>query len=773
MNRAALLKCGLIPRRHAIGESMMLGKTILTACLSVLVLVSSEVSAKSGLADLVNPLIGSQSTPQFSHGNTYPAVARPNGMTFWTPRTGDTTGWIYQYSADRVKGFQATHQPSPWMGDYGQFGVAPFSGEAPSEGWDFEHANESAKPYLYSVNLPEAGVATAVSATTRCSIWRLQYSTMDDCRIAFDVYDDGEAKYDDDKQEVVGTARGNQGGVAGDFGCRFVASFDCPAQVIDSTPKRVVMKLSPGPERVVVVRVGTSFIDHDQARTNLKAEIGDKGFDAVVEESKAVWEKRLSVIQIEGATPEQLVTFYSSLYRLFLFPRLLHEETSDGELVHYSPYSGKVELGEMYADNGFWDTFRAVYPFLSIVDPDLEASMIRGWINAYREGGWFPTWASPGYRECMIGTHIDAIVADALAKGIEDFDVNAAFRGCLNNATVVPNLRCYGRRGLAAYMEIGYVPCDEFTEATSRTLEYAYDDWCVAQIAKRLGMDQAAASLLRRSKNYRNVYDQGLGFMRGRRRDGAWLAPFEEDSWGGPFTEGSAWHYSWSVMHDVPGLIDLMGGEEAFIQKLDKMLETPPTFGVGHYGREIHEMTEMVACGMGQYAHGNQPVHHVLYLYSFAGAPWKTAQSVRRVVDSLYGPGPDGYCGDEDNGQMSAWYLFSTLGFYPVCPGEPAYVIGSPRFGRAILNLPNGKQFVIQADHSDDQNVFVAGLKLNGAELLRTWITHEEIANGGVLDATMSNNPDKTYGKPLTSRPFNRSIESEPSREPLSAIPPR
>ncbi|WP_197526443.1 GH92 family glycosyl hydrolase [Botrimarina colliarenosi] len=730
------------------------------APLFLLLLAASPLIAKpsADYADLVSPLIGTDSTRGFSHGNIYPAVAAPFGMTFWTPRTGEASGWIYQYGARRLRGLQATHQPSPWMGDYGNFGVMPFVGESTSElpSSAFSHDDEESKPHYYAVSLQDSGVRAEMTATTRSSVMRFTFPKGERAWLHFDAYGPGDFEIDESKKALEGTARANNGGVAADFGCRFVAGFNAPIKSVNRSPDKhwVAIEFAPPASGVVEARIGTSFIDHEQAGLNVDREIGDKPFDEVVAANKAVWNERLGVIEIEGATDDQRVTFYSNLYRALLFPRIFHEENAAGELVHYSPYSGRVEPGEMYADNGFWDTFRAVYPLLSIIDPEINASMVRGWLNAYREGGWFPKWASPGYRDCMIGTHVESVIADALCKGIDDFDVELAAEASLKDATALSDNGAYGRKGLAEYLKLGYAASDKTGEATARTLEFAYDDWCVAQVCEHAGRVDAIPQLLKRAQNYRNVFDPEVDFMRGRQADGSWRPDFKPDEWGGPFTEGSSWHYSWSVLHDLPGLIDLMGGDDAFIAKLDAMLAAEPTYGVGHYGGVIHEMTEMVACHMGQYAHGNQPVHHVLYLYNFAGAPWKTAAPVRQVVDTLYGPGPDGYCGDEDNGQMSAWYLFSTLGFYPVCPGKPGYAIGSPRFAKATIRLQNGEDFVIEADGVSDTAMHVGSVAVDGAAISRSWIQHSEIAGGGVMTLKMQDEPNREWAVAPDDRPF-------------------
>ena len=743
-----------------------------------LVLFGQVASAEVDYAELASPLVGTDSEFSFSNGNVYPAVAAPFGMTFWTPRTGDASGWIYQYKGDRFKGFQATHQPSPWIGDYGGFLIMPVSGEPPTEqpAVAFTHDKETSRPHYYGVSLEETGVEAEMTATERCAVMRFTFPADKPAYLYIEAYGGDEvevsSKPDAQRFEARGVARDHRGGVAGDFGCRFVLRANCRAagpafaeaehierfKALEDPRYRgtrpLIVPLELPESRVVELKIGTSFIDPDHAGRAIDREIGDRSFDQVLSASKAVWNKRLSQIEIEGATDSQRITFYSNLYRALLFPRILHEVAEDGSLVHYSPYTGEVEPGEMYADNGFWDTFRAVYPFLSIVDPEINASMIRGWINAYKEGGWFPKWASPGYRDCMIGTHVESVVADALCKGIDDFDIALAAEASIKDATAASEFGGYGRKGIEHYLEKGYVACDHTGEATARTLEFAYDDWSVAQVCRYAGREDMIPVLLQRAQNYRNVFDPAVGMMRGRRADGSWLPDFKIDEWGGPFTEGSSWHYSWSVLHDMPGLIELMGGEDAFAAKLDEMLAAEPTFGVGHYGFEIHEMTEMVACRMGQYAHGNQPVHHVLYLYGFAGKPWKTAAPVRQVVDTLYGPGPDGYCGDEDNGQMAAWYLFSTLGFYPVCPGKPGYVVGSPRFAKTTIHLPTGEDLVITAPGVSDEAIHVGSIRVDGEPITRSWIRHKEIARGGEIEFRMQREPNRQWAVGVEDRPF-------------------
>ena len=727
--------------------------------------------------DYVNPLVGTASTHAFSNGNTYPTVARPFGMTAWTPQTGMDSGWVYRYGAKTINGLKATHQPSPWIGDYGHFSFMPVVGELKTHMQErassFSHEREISQPYYYGVELDDYDTTAELTATERCGFLRLTYPESRHAHLVLEVFRTGEVKLFPREQKITGVARFHRDGAEGPFGCYFGARVDRPfsswgcfsGRTVTKTDKKacsngnvgayIGFETSAGDK--VHVMVGTSFISLKQAELNLEREIGSKSFSRIKWEGRKAWNEQLSKIRIEGGDGGQLTTFYTAFYRSLLFPRMFYEFDSAGRMKHYSPYDGQIHAGEMYTDTGFWDTFRAVFPLFTILFPDRDASMIRAWINAYREGGWFPKWPSPGYRDCMIGTHVESVVVDAWTKGIRDFDIDTAYEACIKDATDPTEGGGKGRRGLVPYFEKGYVPCDLVKEATARTLEFAYDDWCIARLAEALGKTVDARLLFKQAQNYRNVFDPAVGFMRGRMSDGSWRDDFDPAEWGGPFTEGCSWHYTWSVLHDVQGLIDLMGGDELFVRRLDEMMETKARFTVGSYGRVIHEMSEMLACRMGQYAHGNQPVHHVLYLYNYAGQPWKGARRIRNVVDTLYGPGPDGLCGDEDNGQMSAWYLFSVLGFYPVSPGHPSYVIGSPRFTKVTLDLPGGKTFRVIAHRNSDRNMYIQGARLNGQPLERSWILHQEIVSGGTLEFDMGPEPNREWGREPQNRPYSMS----------------
>ncbi|MEM7658982.1 MAG: GH92 family glycosyl hydrolase [Bacteroidota bacterium] len=728
----------------------------------------------------VNPLVGTDSEYKFSNGNTYPNIQVPFGMTAWTPQSGEFR-WIYQYQKLVFQGIRATHQPSPWMADYGQFTFFPFVGETAfsdeKRGVPYLREGEAFHPNYYSLELSESGIQVELTPTNRAAVMRITYPEGTEAGLLWDASDAmGEVELLEGNR-MQGISRINSGGVPENFGCYMVAELNHAwgegqlwqdsSLVADQGSlkgKNIGAQLTfetEGP-LTLEIRVATSFISHEQAWQNLKQEVGEQSFETVKEEGQALWEEELRKIEIEGATEAQMTTFYTGVYRCLTFPREFHEYDAAGQQIHYSPYDGKVHEGPMYVDNGFWDTFRAVHPLFTLIWPERTSEIMQALVHSYEEGGWLPKWTSPGYRNVMIGTHTASLFADAWAKGIQDFDVETAYDGMLKDALAPPPSGGPGRTGNPDYLELGYVPSDVAGEATARTLEFAYGDFCVGEMAEMLGKPEDAAYFHKSSLNYRNVFDPEVGFMRGKLKNGAWRPDFVAHEWGGPFTEGSAWHYSWSVMHNIADLIDLMGGEEPFVAKMDSMFVAPPLFDVGHYGFEIHEMTEMVAGGMGQYAHGNQPVHHVVYLYNYARQPWKTQYWARQVVDRLYGPGPDGHCGDEDNGQMSAWYVFSTLGFYPVCPGVPEYALGSPRFDKATVHLPNGKDLVIEAHQQADEHYYVQSASWNGTSFSENWLSHKQLSAGGKLTIELGPEPNKEWGSAESDTPFSlRKRQSE------------
>ncbi|MCR5019080.1 MAG: GH92 family glycosyl hydrolase [Bacteroidales bacterium] len=667
-------------------------KGILLVTAFVTVLSCCNHSDKTELSDLVNPLVGTMSKPLLSTGNTYPAIALPWGTHFWTPQTGRTgDGWSYVYTDEKIRGFKQTHQASPWMGDYGYFSLmpvttGPIADEDARASW-FSHKAETAKPYYYSVYLADHDSFVEIAPTERAAVFRITYPERE---MSYMVID-GEGL------EIAGnTVRGystaNSGGVAANFHNWFVIQCDTPYAFSEVADGHAILGFPTKRGQKVGFKVASSFIDFAQAEVNL-SELGDGDFDRIAAKGKARWNDILGRILVRGGTYEQRRTFYSCLYRSTLFPRDFSEITADGRRVHYSPHDGQVHDGYLFTDTGLWDTFRSLFALLYLVYPDQAEKIIEGYVNHYRESGMLPEWSSPGHRDCMIGNNSASMVAEAYFKGIPG-DYETLYEALEHDAHAYTEGSASGRKGWQYYDSLGYIPCDAgIRESASSTLEYAYDDWCIAQLGKALGKD--VSTYEKASGNWRNVFRKDYGLMSGRCADGSFPADFNPFKWGGDFTEGNAWHYTWSVFHDIPGLMEMMGGPEAFEAKLDSVFSLPPIFDDSYYGFTIHEIREMQIMNMGNYAHGNQPIQHMIYLYNWCGTRDKTIAHVRDVMDRLYSPAPDGYCGDEDNGQTSAWYVFSALGFYPVCPASAQYAVGAPLFDKAVITRPDGHRIVL------------------------------------------------------------------------------
>ncbi len=716
------------------------------------------------LTEHVNPLMGTASVFEFSYGNTYPAVAVPWGMSFWSPQTGENgSGWMYSYKDTLIRGFRQTHQPSPWINDYGTFSIMPVYGELKmsdkERGVSFSHVNEMATPEAYRVKLDNE-VTAALTATSRGMVMEVTYPAAEGQYIVIDAYrKDGSVTVDRENNRICGVTRYNNGGVPENFGNYFVVEFDKP-MVEAGTDEQVCayaqFDLKPG--ETLTIRAASSFISPEQAQRNFDREVKGRTYAEVVTETRQRWNEMLGRIQVEGGTDEQRKVFYSCLYRTLLFPREFHEPDAEGNPVYYSPYDGQVHEGYMYTDNGFWDTFRAVHPLFTLVYPEVSERVVQSLIQAYEESGFMPEWASPGHRGCMIGNNSISLLTDAWMKGIRTVDPDKALQAMLNQTEARhPHIASVGRDGYAYYDQLGYVPYPEVPEATAKTLEYAYADWCVARFAESIGKREVSEAYYQRAQNYRNLYEPEQGFVWAKDAHGKWREHFDATEWGGPFTEGCSWHWTWSVFHDPEGLSSLMGGHEAMAARLDSMFVAPNTFNYGTYGFVIHEIAEMVALNMGQYAHGNQPVQHAIYLYDYVGQPWKAQYHTREVLNRLYNSGPEGYCGDEDNGQTSAWYVFTALGFYPVCPGSLQYALGSPLFSKATLSLPGGKTFVIRADQASDACRYIRQATLNGQEFTRNYLTHEELMQGGEFCLQMDSVPNKERGTRPSDLPYSYS----------------
>ena len=758
----------------------------------LLIYFSCSELVQKDYTQFVNPLIGSDSSFKLSNGNTYPAIALPWGMNFWTPQTGEMgNGWIYTDKNSGLVGIRQTHQPSPWINDYGAFSLMPIIGELRilEDERKSNYRNIKVSPHYYKVEFTDSKIILELTPTKRSSHFKIKFPKNSKSHIIIDAFFKGsEIKIIPEESKIIGIAKNNSGGVPENFANYFIIEFNRPFndfgtwngdgaifsnnELSGSHVGSYVSFLND--ESITIeARVSSSFISHDQAKINLDREIPiHQSFEMTKKIAKDTWNDELSRIKIKSISTKNnqnqlyaknkaksdIIKFYSSLYRTLLYPREFHEYNDKGEQVHYSPYNGKIEVGPLYTDNGFWDTFRAVFPFYSLLYPEKLGEILEGiMVNPYKESGWLPEWSSPGHRDCMIGSNSASIISEAYLKGVTNFDINTAYEGIINSSKNEGPLTSVGRKGAKEYNTLGYIPYDvSINESVARTLEYSYNDYCIWKLAEKLKKPESEANLFKkRSYNYKNVFDSNTNFMRGKSLKGEFESPFRPDKWGGVFTEGSAWHYTWSVLHDPQGLINLMGGRENFTEKMDSIFNSKPTSDYSYYGFKIHEILEMELAGMGQYAHGNQPIQHVIYLYNYARQPWKTQEKVRYVMDNLYGDGADGYCGDEDNGQTSAWFVFSSLGFYPVAPVTGQYILGSPLFKEVEIDLNNGKTLRINAKNNSGNNIFIDSFKFNQLVSNKNWIDHKDLRNGGVIDFKMSSTPNLNWGSAINSVPFS------------------
>lgn len=742
-------------------------------------------------AELVDTRRGTNANGHYSRGNNFPAVAVPHGFNFWTPVTRGDSDWLYQYqdrndaqNRPRLQAISLSHEPSPWMGDRQTFQIMPVPGGAPPSAdrglrsAGFDHADEAALPYRYRVAL-DNGIVAEVAPTDHAAIMRFSY-TGDEGQIAFDnIGDHGRIVIAQDGMSADGYTD-----VASDLSTgatrMFVhIVFDRPAraqgrmtgQKRDDVQAWAAFDTSGG--RPVTLRITTSLIGIDQARHTMAMELPEgTTFDTVAAAAKAEWNRTLTRVAIPGAPIDEQRTLYGNLYRLYLYPNAAYENAGSPQapsFVHASPFAApvgpnsethtgaRVETGTLFVNNGFWDTYRTAWPAYALLSPDEAGTLIDGFVQQYREGGWIARWSSPGYADLMTGTSADVAFADAWGKGVRHFDISSFYRAALKDATVVPDDPGVGRKGLARSIFRGYTDTDT-DEALSWSSASTLNDFAIGTMAADLARMARAGSaeradfeaeawyLRNRALNYVNLFDRDVGFFVGRRPDGAWRVGkdvFDPLAWGGDYTETNAWTMAFDPVQDAQGLMNLYGGREGLDRKLDAYFATPGVYHVGAYGGVIHEMREMHDIRMGQYSHSNQPAHHILYMYDFAGQPWKAQDKIRDVMNRLYRGTAigQGYPGDEDNGEMSAWWVFSAAGFYPLRVGTPTYAIGAPRFETMQLAFDNGRRLTIEAPGVSDRRRFIQSVTLNGRNLTRWWLSHAEIAAGGTLHFAMGDRP--------------------------------
>lgn len=742
----------------------------------VLMLLSvNAIAQEKDLVKYVNTLQGTNSSWGLSRGNTYPTTGLPFAMHLWSAQTGKNgDGWKYQYEAKSIRGFQQVHQCSPWMNDYAVFSLMPVKDrlivDEHQRASDFSHANETAKPHYYRVKF-DNGITTEISPVERGAHMRFTFPKTNAYLVLDGYTKNSQVTIIPKERKIIGYVN-NGRFVPNNFKNYFVMVFDQPfvsygtwsnknGEVTSNNLKDegegigAYIQFKKG--ATVQVKIASSYISAEQAQLNLDRELGKhRNLDQTREAAHAKWNTLLNRVLVEGGSEQDKATFYSCLFRANLFSRRFFEYNHENKPYYFSPYDGKVHEGYMYTDNGFWDTFRAQFPLSNILHPTQQGRYMQALLQAQEECGWLPSWSNPGETGGMIGNHAITLLTDAWVKGIRTFDPKKALKAYLHEATNKgPWAGANGRDGFKEYFDLGFVPYPEYHESTAKTLEYAYDDFCGYQLAKVTGNTFYQDVFARQLYNYKNVFDPKTGFMRGRQKNGEWVPNFDPIEWGGPFTEANAWQYTWSVFHDIQGLINLMGGEKRFTAKLDSLFTMHSDFKVGTYGVTIHEMKEMVLAEMGQYAHGNQPVQHAAYLYNYVRQPWKSQKQVREVMRRLYNATENGFPGDEDQGQTSSWYVLSALGFYSVCPGTDQYVVGSPLFRKATITLENGKKFIIEANNNNEANVYIRSATLNGKPYSHNWITYSDIMNGGTLRFDMDHQPVMQRGIQDEDKPFS------------------
>ena len=732
LNRRSFLKAGTLALSAAVVgcEKVEPGPVASAAA------TTTQSGAISSPVSLVNLLQGTDSVSTFSRGNTLPIAARPFGMAHWTLQSEADTPWMFQPGQRRIQGFRSTHQLSPWLGDYGHAVFLPFFGmvdpEAGARASSYRPEDARLAPHSLQLRLLRYSIDVELIPTERCALFVAKFDHPESAGWMIDI--PGEQmpawQQDESRRSIQFTSTQNQGGVPEGFATYYVVQFDQPWKhaALKHLKTNSVGTVQFASAKTIEMRVATSFLSFEQAQRNLDLELGAKSADSLRHEGETVWNKHLQRIEISGGTADQQKTFYSCLYRALLFPRMWHEPDAKGAVQHRSAYNGKVVPGVMYADHGYWDVYRAWYPMMTILFPERLSDILEAWVNAYKEGGWLPQFPCPGYRACMTGSLIDSVFGDAAAKKLGGFDLEAAYEGLKKHATQAGNPDAgYGRRGIEEYLRYGYAPLGLVKQSVAETVDAAYGDFCIAQVAQALGHHDDYTMFMQRSENWRHLFDAQTGFLRGKSADGQWATPFDTVTWGDPYVEGAAWQHRWDAPHDIAGLIHDLGGETKAVAALETMLSMPAVFHVGVYGQEIHEMSEMAAVPFGQYDHGNQPVHHLLYLFAAAGRPDRTRYWVRKVMDELYTPGT--FAGDEDTGSMSAWYILSALGFYPICPGKPQYTLGAALFPSATVHLAQGKTLHIQREVEGVVN----SVSFNGQSVRSDTISHEQIMGGGQL----------------------------------------
>ncbi|OOC63973.1 GH92 family glycosyl hydrolase [Paenibacillus ihbetae] len=697
---------------------------------------------------------GSNSRYPYSNGNTLPYTGVPFGMNHFVVQTHNEGSWFFNPHDRIFQGIRLTHQPSPWMGDFTHFLMTPIADDK-IKGSVFtcqsSYRPEEAvfKPHYLRVKQQRYNIMTELVPTCYGAAMRVRYNSKQQAGLVLNVSNKSEFRLDAAERRLTGYVSNFADCHDKDFRMYVAMSFSkdvdlsasgyydaegafIPEVSLGGIDQHAVIRFKDCEREVLEVKLATSFISIEQAELNLQREVTGT-LDELKDRAAEAWNHYLGKIQVTHSNEEYLRTFYTCLYRMFLFPQKFYELDADLQPVHYDTTAKAVKKGILYTNNGFWDTYKTVYPLYSIIAPKEYEEMLEGFLNSYREAGFLPKWLSPDERGLMPGTLIDAVIADAAAKGIGMHLMPELLQAMLKAATTQSGQNCYGRQGTLDYLQYGYVP-SSYHESVNHTLDYAYSDYCISRVADVLGEESTAKQYRQSALNYRNIFDPVTGFMRAKDKNGQFRQEFDDTAWGRDYAEGSAWQNSFAVFQDFEGLIQAYGSKERFFDKITELCNKAPDFDVLGYGFEIHEMSEMAAIDYGQLAISNQPSFHIPYLFNYVGQPASSQVVLKQLMRNLFNSGYDGFPGDEDNGSMSGWYVFSSMGFYPVCPGSNEYVLGIPLFDSVTIELPNGKLMRINTDNNNPQSNFVSKVALGGEEYTKLFITHEDILAGKTLD---------------------------------------
>ncbi|MEK4508317.1 GH92 family glycosyl hydrolase [Paenibacillus sp. FSL K6-2524] len=697
---------------------------------------------------------GTNNKHSYSNGNTLPYTSVPFGMNHFVVQTNNEGSWFFN-PHDRVfQGIRLTHQPSPWMGDFAHFLMTPIAddkirGSVFSCQSSYRPEEATFKPHYVKVKQQRYNITTELVPTCYGASMQIQYNSKQQAGFVLNVKDKSEFHIDAANRKITGYVSNFAGCHDDQFRMYVSMSFshdiDLDASgyynnegelsnemTVSGMDQHVVIRFKDCEKGTLNVKLSTSFISIEQAELNLQREL-QSSLAELKEQAALAWNHYLNKIQVTHSNEEYLRTFYTCLYRMFLFPQKFYELDANMEPIHYDTTARSVKKGVLYTNNGFWDTYKSVYPLYSIIAPQEYEEMLEGFLNSARETGFLPKWLSPDERGLMPGTLIDAVIADASAKGIGSHLMPELLDAMLNAATTQSEKDCYGRQGTLDYIKYGYVP-NHYHESVNHTLDYAYSDYCISRVAEVLGKVDVAEHYRQSALNYKNIFDPETGFMRAKDQNGQFRDHFNDISWGLDYAEGSAWQSSFAVFQDFQGLIEAYGSEERFFDKITELCNKAPDFDVLGYGFEIHEMSEMAAVDFGQVAISNQPSFHIPYLFNYVGKPASSQVVIKQILTHLFNSGFDGFPGDEDNGSMSGWYVFSSMGFYPVCPGSNEYVLGIPLFDSVTIELPDGKHMQIHTDNNNPQSNFVTNVKLEGEEYTKLYITYDDIMEGKSLD---------------------------------------